>query len=573
LVETPKNFGANRRPKQQFTNSRARKARLFCFSRFVIPSEVEESRSVLGSEVFIPSLSTERLKVVNHAEGGFGRVFFLQSTSGVKYALKTLKWEQGADRNDLYREALKLARIPRHPNIVEIIGVEWIKGDPYVVLPFCNGTLSDYLRGTKRLDPGVVNAMLLEISNGLDFLHREASLLHLDLKPSNVLLSEHGKCLLSDFGLAKYLPQPQPTGIHRDLFTSGIIGTVPYMSPEHFVSKKLIDKSDVFALGIIMFEMITGRHPFLKPTMEGTVRSILYDSPSFSWFQTRKFPTALKETCLRCLAKNPAHRPSAEDLVNQISGIEQPRAEIPPFDLPGTVNRATTLCELKYFKEARRLLEQCIAYNPWYLPARIGLAHLFFATNEIEKAIELSHQAIDIAAWCPEQSDSYVTLLVNQSLYYLTRDPEQSLKCSREAVRLAPMDWQAWGNIAEACRMLAKAYPERHSEKLAEGFAAIQRAFALNKDDLKLKITLGGLLLLKRDFARLSPLIAEIMNEAGGENIPARALLIETLLATGQLNEAKRWIDPMFQVKALLPLAQQYQRQLESRSREFGSTL
>ena len=117
---------------------------------------------------------------------------------------------------------------------------------------------------------------------------------------------------------------------------------------------------------------------------------------------------------------------------------------------------------------------------------------------------------------------------------------------------------------------VAKAYPERHKEKLTEGFAAVQRGLALNKGDLKLKITLGGLLLLKRDFATLSPLIVEIMDEAGGENIPARVLLIETLLATGQLNEAKKWIDPMFQAKALLPLAQQYQQQLERRWREVG---
>jgi len=415
-----------------------------------------------------------------------------------------------------------------------------------------------------------MTALVLQVSDGLDFLHREANLLHLDLKPSNVLLSKDGKCLLSDFGLAKHLPQPRPTGIHRDLFTSGIMGTLAYMSPEHFVSKKLTNKSDVFALGIMMFEMITGRHPFLKPTMEATVRSILYESPTFSWLGTVKFPAALKKTCLRCLEKNPAHRLSAADVVSQISGKEQPRAEMQPFDLPGTVNRATTLCELKDFEQAQRLLEQCIAYNPWYLPARIGLANVFFATNQIDKAIELSHQAIEIAAWCPEQSESYVTLLVNQALYYLTIDPEESLKYSREAVRVAPTDWQAWGNIAEACRMLAKAYSERHKEKLTEGFAAVQRGLALNKGDLKLKITLGGLLLLKRDFATLSPLIVEIMDEAGGENIPARVLLIETLLATGQLNEAKKWIDPLFQAKALLPLAQQYQQQLERRWREVG---
>jgi serine/threonine protein kinase len=524
---------------------------------------------VLGNEVFIPLLSTHALKVLRQTEGGFGRIFVLQSVSGEQYVIKTLKWDQGADRSELYGEALKLARIARHPNIVEIIGVEWINGDPYVVLPFCNGTLFDFLQSTKRLDSSVVSAFVLQIANGLDFLHREAQLLHLDLKPSNVLLSKDGQCLLSDFGLAKYLPEPQPTGIHRDLFTSGIMGTVAYMSPEHFVSRKLTDKSDVFALGTMMFEMITGKHPFLKPTLEETVTSILYESPSFSWFETRRLPAVLKRTCLSCLAKNPAHRPSAKDVASQISGKEQTSRQIEPFDLFGTVNRANSLAALKYLNQARALLEQCIAYNPWYLPARIGLAGIFFSENKIEEAIEVSDQAIEIAVWCPEQSESYMTLLVNQSCYYLTRDPEKSLKYSREVTKLAPDDWQALGNVAEACRMLAKAYPQRHSQKLAEGFSAAQRGLALNKNDLKLRIIFGGLLLLKRDFETLSPLIVKIMNDAGGENIPARVLLIETLLATGQLNDAEKWITPMFQAKALLPLAQQYKAQLENRREEL----
>jgi len=525
---------------------------------------------VLGTDVFIPSLSTHPFKVLRQTEGGFGRVFFIQSVIGEQYVIKTLKWDQGADRKELYGEALKLARIPRHPNIVGIIGVEWINGDPYVVLPFCNGTLSDFLQGSEPLDSSVVSALVLQIAKGLDFLHGKARLLHLDLKPSNVLLSKDNKCLLSDFGLAKYLPDPQPTGIHRDLFTSGIMGTVAYMSPEHFVSRKLSEKSDLFALGIMMFEMITGKHPFLKPTLEETVRSILYESASVSWLQTRKVPKALKRMCLSCLAKNPAYRPSAADVANQISGKEHPSAEIQPFDLPGTVNRANSLATLKNLEQAQTLLEQCIAYNPWSLPARIGLANVFFQKKQIDKAIEVSEENIEIAAWCPEQSESYVTLLVNQALYYLTRDPEKSLKYSREATKLAPNDWQALGNVAEACRMLAKAYPQQHREKLAEGFAAIERALALNENDVKLRITFGGLLLLKRDFQGLSPLIVKIMNDAGGENIPARVLLIETLLATGQLNEARKWIDPMFQANELLPLAEQYKKQLESRWKELG---
>ena len=219
-----------------------------------------------------------------------------------------------------------------------------------------------------------------------------------------------------------------------------------------------------------MFEMITGKHPFLKRTMEETVRNILYDSPRLSGFQTRNSPPSLENTCLRCLAKNPATRPSAKEIADQIGGQDHRADEVQAFDLPGTVNRANSLTALGDFKQAQALFEACIAYNPWYLPARVGLAEVLFAKSQIDNAIEVSRDAIRIAAWCPEQSQSYLTLLVNQSFYYLARDPEQSLCYSREVVRLNPSDWGALCNLAEACRLLAKAYPQQRARKTARRF-------------------------------------------------------------------------------------------------------
>ena len=402
---------------------------------------------------------------------------------------------------------------------------------------------------------------------GLKFLHEAGGLLHGDLKPENVLISHDGRAVLSDFGLAKYLPKPQPTGLLQDLFVSGAVGTVAYMSPEQFITGKATQMSDIFSLGIIVFEILTRTHPFLRATYSETVRSILYDSPKMTR-RSAANPPQVERVCFRCLAKNPAHRPAAAQVLCELGETRSTRDETRAFDLPGSVNRANTLAELGELDKAQSLFQLCIDQEPWNLGARIGLAGCLLGQRKIDQAIGVAEDALAIAPWCPEQAESLGTLLVNLAYYYLARDPEKSLKYSRAALEENINDWQALANYAESCRMLAKAYPQRFGHLLDEGTRAALRGLELNPTDSVLRITYGGLLLLKRDFATLCPMVVTIINEVGGENIPARVLLIETYLATGQLDEAEKWIKPMLGVKALEPLGKQYLSQLETRRSE-----
>jgi tetratricopeptide (TPR) repeat protein len=271
---------------------------------------------------------------------------------------------------------------------------------------------------------------------------------------------------------------------------------------------------------------------------------------------------------LRCLAKNPAHRPTAAEILSELGHARIAKDEPHPFDVPGNVNRANTLSELGELEKAQRLFQLCIDQQPWHLGARIGLAECLVRQQKIDQAIGVAEDALAIAPWCPEQAKSLGTLLVDLAYYYLARDPEKSLKYSRAALDQNMNDWQALANYAEACRMLAKAYPQRFGHLIGEGTKAVSRGLELNPTDLVLRITYGGLLLLNRDLATLVPLVPRIMNEAGGENIPARALVIETYFATGQLDEAEKWITPMLGIKALEPLGKQYLSQLEKHRSE-----
>lgn len=126
-------------------------------------------------------------------------------------------------------------------------------------------------------------------------IHNEAKILHLDLKPENILIDEDNNYLLSDFGISKVLPDPKHDSVHSQLFLSGLSGTITYMSPEHFVSQEVTDKSNVFALGVILYELLTGKHPFLSNDLDETVKNVLLKQVTFSLLESIKLPKALKQ--------------------------------------------------------------------------------------------------------------------------------------------------------------------------------------------------------------------------------------------------------------------------------------
>ena len=516
-------------------------------------------------KIFIPSISPGPLRVVTAHEGGFSRVYIVESEDNSYYAIKTLKWEQGHDKNQLRQEALKLAAIPHHPHIIDIIGIEWIDGHPFMILPYYRCSLADTMSG--RLDRDIIRQYAKGIASGLSFLHDHVGILHLDLKPQNVLLDSEGKCLLSDFGLSRCLPKPSPYGLWKDVFVSGLTGTIAYMSPEHFVSGQLSAKSDVFAMGVILYEMITRKHPFMRSSMEATVRSILFKKPKFPFFSRE---SGLVKICKQCLDKNPEHRPSAKDLVHLLnSGTAADVEKIRSLDLSSTINRATAYLEGGDINKAEELLLLCLQHQPWSLCARINLAEVYLLSNRHDKARAAAKEALDLSPWCPEEKDSLPTLLTNIACMYLAVDPHESLKFARQAIVLSPNDWQAIANAAEACRLLAEEHTPEFETFIKEGFAYADKSLSINPQDIKSQIIYANLLLLKRDFARLCPLVLEIMNKAKGDNVPACVLLIRTLTATGQLEDAESWLEPMTKYPSLKGVCDTLRADLDKRRNEI----
>ncbi len=184
--------------------------------------------------------------------------------------------------------------------------------------------------------------------------------------------------------------------------------------------------------------------------------------------------------------------------------------------------------------------------------------------------------------WCPEERGSFPTLLVNMAHLYLAVDPYESLTLSRRAIALSPRDWQAMANAAEACRALAESDSSHEkamskdvkSKYLAEGLQHITKALSINPQDTVSRITYANLLLVKRDFAVLNPLVIDIVNSGAGSpetNVSAHILLIRTLIATGQLADAEAWLTPMTQYDELASICSQLRKDMDRRRMELGS--
>ena len=502
-------------------------------------------------------------------EGGFGRVYIVSGPDETKYALKTLKWELSLKKSELAQEALRLIQIPPHPHIIQVKEIVWKDETPYLLMSYYPSNLRSDLKPNTRLDTSLIQKIVFQVSSALDHLHNKAMLLHLDLKPENILKSIDGSYSISDFGISQFFPPPNANGVHSQLFVSGIVGTIAYLSPEQIVSRSVSDKSDVFALGIILYELLTGNHPFVASSPDATVRNILSKDIRFAFRDRFSMPKNLIQICLACLRKNPEHRPSASQIATSLGPSNAP-LDVPAMknlELEATINKANTLTGLGDFEKARSLLESCLASNPWFLTARINLAFVLNVQRKFEEAIQIAEDTIRIYEWTKDHRKSFCTLLVNLSNYYLGVDPQMSVKYSRKAVEIDSSDWQALGNLAEALRALGEYRGDQ--PLLHEGKQAAQKALKINSLDVKLRTTYGGILLALGNHETLNPILVALMNEVGEHDISVRFLFIRTCIKTGQLDAAAHCLNPMRTVSYLKEYITQLDQDIARRQIEI----
>ncbi len=283
------------------TMAEAAPAPVLARTRPALPDEVPQGQTPALPTSSVPGF--ELLSVLGH--GGMGVVYKARQLSlGRIVALKMVlhaEYASSHQRRQLQAEAEAVARL-QHPNIVQIYEVGEHKGLPYLALEYCGGgCLGDQLDGTPW-QPQRAAKLVQTLARAVQAAH-EAGVVHRDLKPGNVLLTANGEPKITDFGLAKRLDTPGQTR------TGALMGTPSYMSPEQGQGRKDVGPpTDIYALGAVLYELLTGRPPFLGATVMETVRQVIDQEPVSVRRLQPRMPRDLETICMQCLHKEPHKR-------------------------------------------------------------------------------------------------------------------------------------------------------------------------------------------------------------------------------------------------------------------------
>jgi tetratricopeptide (TPR) repeat protein len=261
-------------------------------------------------------------------EGGMARVYAATDLRlGRTVALKFGLAERGP--GDLWlahleREA-RAASSLTHPNIAAIYDFEYDEdGRPFIVMELVEGeNLSERLGGG-RLATEEALRIAGNVASALSEAHRHG-ILHRDIKPSNIRLNERNETKVLDFGLARWVEGAEKEGsTSPETLTRGVRGTPAYMSPEQAQGLTLSPATDVFSLGTLLYECLTGVQPFRADSFAGTLARLVQDSPEPPSSMAGALPDGVDALTLRMLAKDPRERPAAREVVEEIRGILEP---------------------------------------------------------------------------------------------------------------------------------------------------------------------------------------------------------------------------------------------------------
>jgi serine/threonine protein kinase/tetratricopeptide (TPR) repeat protein len=249
-------------------------------------------------------------------EGGKKKVYLAHDTTldrDVAFALiKTEKLDE-VSRTRIKREARAMGRLGDHPNIVTVYDFGDHEGQPYMVLPLLpGGDVEGLMKKAPdhRLPLDKAIEIAVSVCKGLEFAHAKG-IIHRDLKPGNVWLSADGTAKIGDFGLAVAVE------LSRLTKSGMMVGTVAYMPPEQAMGGKVTTKADLYSLGAMLYEMVTGRPPFVGDDSVAIIGQHINTPPVSPAWHRADLPPALETLIMQLLEKDPAKRPESATVVLQ----------------------------------------------------------------------------------------------------------------------------------------------------------------------------------------------------------------------------------------------------------------
>jgi serine/threonine protein kinase/predicted Zn-dependent protease len=307
-----------------------------------VPRAATETIQIVIKELTPGSTFAKRYQIIEElGKGGMGRVYkVLDKEIGEKVALKLLNPEIAAESKTIerFRNELKTARQISHKNVCRMYHLSKEEGAPYIIMEYVRGEdLKSMIRMMGRLSPGQTVSIAKQVCEGLAEAHR-LGVVHRDLKPQNIMIDRNGDVKIMDFGIARTLQAKGITG------EGVMIGTPEYMSPEQAEGKEADERADIYALGIVLFEMLTGRVPFEGETPFSVALKHKTEIPPDPRKINSQVPDDLARLILRCLEKEKAKRfQSAQELLGEFIKIEK---EIPTSEKALPINKSLTSKEM-----------------------------------------------------------------------------------------------------------------------------------------------------------------------------------------------------------------------------------
>ena len=272
-------------------------------------------------------------------KGGMGEVYRANDLKlGREVAIKVLPQDfaENADRGARFQREAKLLASLNHPNICTIYDIDEHKGHHFIVMELIEGQTLKQRMLQRRMKMDEILSLVLEVTDGLEAAHAKG-MIHRDIKPTNIVITATGHAKILDFGLAKLLrelPSEQAEKRAAELFieTAGdhltgfgmVFGTVAYMSPEQALGSELDARTDLFSLGIVLYEMVTGRLPFQGDTPAAQSDSLLHQTPTSPVLLNPNVSRSLERIICRMLEKDRETRyQSARDLLVDLKRLRQ----------------------------------------------------------------------------------------------------------------------------------------------------------------------------------------------------------------------------------------------------------
>jgi serine/threonine-protein kinase len=275
-----------------------------------------------------------RYRLTGHiANGGMAAVWAADDlTLGRRVAIKVLASHLAEDPRNakrFEREARAAARVSNHPHVVTIYDVDESEGRSFIVMELlAGGSVADAIRaaGPGRVDRGEALAWLRDAASALDAAHAEG-IVHRDVKPANLLLSERRRAFVADFGIARMVTEVTMTS------TGEMLGTAAYLSPEQALGEPASAASDRYALAVVAYELLTGTRPFTGEHFAAQARQHVETLPPEASSRAADLPPGMDPVLARGLAKEPDARwPTAGALVDALCEASGSAPEVVPAD-------------------------------------------------------------------------------------------------------------------------------------------------------------------------------------------------------------------------------------------------